>query len=65
MIITNGKKFNLPHALEIQYMFPWSSYDDLLTNNKSRTMLQRQKNVKKPENKFNGSCFLNEKEKVF
>ena len=50
LAVTNEKTFLIsPNALEIKYMFPWSSYDDLLANNKNRTMLQRQKNVKNPK----------------
>ena len=65
MIITNEKKIISPNALEIKYMFPWSSYDDLLTDNKKRTMLQRQKNVKNPKINLMKAAFLNEKEKAF
>ena len=50
LAVTNEKTFLIsPNALEIKYMFSWSSYDDLLANNKNRTMLQRQKNVKNPK----------------
>ena len=66
LAVTNEKRFLIsPNALEIKYMFPWSSYDDLLTNNKNRTMLQRQKNVKNPKINLMEAAFFNEKDKAY
>lgn len=44
-------------------MFPWSSYDDLQTNNKKSTMPQRQKNVKTPKINLMEAAFFVRKKK--
>lgn len=57
------KKFLIsPKALEIKYMFPWSRYDDLQTNNKRST---KTKNVKTPKINLKEAAFFCEKEKAY
>ncbi len=64
LAVKNEKTFSIsPNALEIKHMFPWSSYDDLQTNNKKSTMPQRQKNVKTPKINLMEAAFFVRKKK--